>query len=121
PNLYSSHFSAQVSLAVLARMNSRSASLAQRCRCPGHASQLLGRVSPPRLVQDWLVEQAGVEPLVPHETDTIHDHPDRPLARLIEERCGGDQEFESALLRRRVCLTSELRGYRRRGPAFAAV
>src|SRR5437773_47670 len=70
PNLYSSHFSAQVSLAVLALMNSRSASLAQRCRCPGHASQLLGRVSPPRLVQDWLVEQAGVEPLVPHETDT---------------------------------------------------
>src|SRR6266403_5757143 len=48
------------------------------------SSQLLGRVSPPRLAQDWLVEQAGVEPLVP-ETDTIHDHPDRPPARLIEE------------------------------------
>jgi transposase InsO family protein len=31
-----------------------------------------------------------------------------------------DRQFESLSLRRRVCLTGELRGYRRRGPAFAA-
>ena len=74
------------------------------------SSQLPGRVSPPRLAQDWLVEQAGVEPLVPHETDTIHDHPDRPPARLIEAAMGGDQEFESRLLQRGVRCEPDFRG-----------
>ena len=48
-------------------------------------------------MQDWLVEQAGVEPLVPHETDTIYDHPDRPLARLIEEAMRGGTNSSNPL------------------------
>src|SRR5208282_1259399 len=49
----------------------------------------------------------------------------RPPAPSLREKKrlphARDREFESLLLRRRVCLTSELRGYSRRGPVFAAV